>query len=40
MLFFIYIGVRGVGVGLLLWPAVVVYTILILRWHFSPILES
>ena len=29
MLFLIYIGVRGEGVGLLLWPAVVVHAILI-----------
>ena len=29
MLFLIYIGVRGEGVGLLLWPGVVVHAILI-----------
>jgi hypothetical protein len=29
MLFLIYIGVRGEGVGLLLWPAVVAHAILI-----------
>ena len=29
MLFLIYIGVRGEGVGMLLWPAVVVHAVLI-----------
>jgi hypothetical protein len=29
MLFLIYIGVRGEGVGLLLWPGVVVHAVLI-----------
>ena len=29
MLYLIYIGVRGEGVGLLLWPGVVVHAILV-----------
>ena len=29
MLFLIYIGVRGDGVGMLLWPGVIVHAILI-----------
>jgi hypothetical protein len=44
MLYLIYIGVRGGGVGRLLWPGVVVHAILIvllgggwLKWGVSPI---